>query len=187
MFAYIENGSHQYRVSNGETLLIDWGLAKRIGAAEPTSFLTSGETGHTLAGVSTGTPAYMSPEQAHGEWGRVGPLADVFSVRAGHVASHRLGEVAIDHRGPTWNRLAGLRASERTVERKCVRLRLSKSERDDGKSQSAGLPELLSDHVQCVSMSDYATRSSLDVFANILHKTGYRRILNATGNDERRA
>lgn len=24
MFAYIENGSHQYRVSNGETLLIDF-------------------------------------------------------------------------------------------------------------------------------------------------------------------
>lgn len=31
MFAYIENGSHQYRVSNGETLLIDFVDTAKVG------------------------------------------------------------------------------------------------------------------------------------------------------------
>lgn len=31
MFAYIENGSHQYRVSNGETLLIDFVDSAKVG------------------------------------------------------------------------------------------------------------------------------------------------------------
>jgi serine/threonine-protein kinase len=72
----------------GETLVVDWGLAKVVGrhdgAAEngeatlqPTA--ASGAA-PTQAGAVLGTPGYMSPEQA-GK-GAVGPASDVFSLGA---------------------------------------------------------------------------------------------------------
>jgi hypothetical protein len=50
----------------------DFGLAKRIG----------GGGGATLTGQVLGTPGYMPPEQAAGQWDRVGPAADVYSLGA---------------------------------------------------------------------------------------------------------
>ncbi len=57
----------------GKPLLTDFGLAKDLASIEPE--LT--ETGDIL-----GTPAYMSPEQADGKSGSVGPRADVYSLGA---------------------------------------------------------------------------------------------------------
>jgi serine/threonine protein kinase len=76
----------------GETLVVDWGLAKIIGRNDPGADDTSAEptlrphsasgTGETLAGTALCTPAYMSPEQAEGRLDLLGPASDVYSLGA---------------------------------------------------------------------------------------------------------
>jgi serine/threonine-protein kinase len=74
----------------GETLVVDWGLAKVTGRTEATKI--GGES--TLAtqsaalgdatqeGQAIGTPQYMSPEQASGLWNVVGPASDIYGLGA---------------------------------------------------------------------------------------------------------
>jgi serine/threonine-protein kinase len=74
----------------GETLVVDWGLAKVIGRPEGSS--EAGEATlrpsadssvvATRPGSFIGTPAYMSPEQARGDVDRLGPASDVYSLGA---------------------------------------------------------------------------------------------------------
>jgi WD40 repeat protein/serine/threonine protein kinase len=74
----------------GETLVVDWGLAKPIsrpegvprpdeGTLKPPAAGTADET---VLGTAMGTPQYMSPEQAAGRLDDLGPASDVYSLGA---------------------------------------------------------------------------------------------------------
>jgi tetratricopeptide (TPR) repeat protein len=87
----------------GESLVVDWGLAKRLAAAspapasrdepltqqsatpEPATDGLSAQTDDaplTQAGQVLGTPAYMAPEQAAGDIAGTGMPADIYSLGA---------------------------------------------------------------------------------------------------------
>ncbi len=75
----------------GETLVVDWGLAKALDRPEerqrsPTELPLlrplSGGSSETLFGSTIGTPHYMSPEQAAGLLDRLGPSSDIYSLGA---------------------------------------------------------------------------------------------------------
>jgi hypothetical protein len=74
---------------HGETLVVDWGLAKATGrsdsglSCEHIGPRASGEgSAETIEGSALGTPSFMSPEQAMGHLDRLGPASDVFSLGA---------------------------------------------------------------------------------------------------------
>ncbi len=82
-----------------ETLVVDWGLAKQIGApdiasqstaqadttaavGEPLDSEHESDRAKTRSGSTVGTPQYMAPEQAAGDIEKIGPHTDIYSLGA---------------------------------------------------------------------------------------------------------
>src|SRR5260370_14727661 len=73
---------------HGETLVVDWGLAKAVGKADldpasgerPLTPSSSSGSAETLPGSALRTPAFMSPAQARAHPAPLGPRSDVYSL-----------------------------------------------------------------------------------------------------------
>ncbi len=74
----------------GETLVVDWGLAKANGRESDSSIheeaalrpASASGSAPTVMGSAIGTPAFMPPEQAAGDLNSLGPPSDVYSLGA---------------------------------------------------------------------------------------------------------
>jgi serine/threonine protein kinase/formylglycine-generating enzyme required for sulfatase activity len=115
--------------SFGEVFVLDWGLARLTQPPE------EGSAGPRLtrAGAVTGTPAYMSPEQASGRSDEVTARSDVYSLgatlydllcdrppRSGRDVEHLLAAIAAGTPVPPPSSLAELAPADEELDRICT-------------------------------------------------------------------
>ncbi|MGI6393358.1 MAG: WD40 repeat domain-containing serine/threonine-protein kinase [bacterium] len=74
----------------GETVVLDWGLAKIKGQEDDNSdkfqksfqIFMDADVGKTVVGYAIGTPSYMPPEQAEGKIAEIDEVSDIYSLGA---------------------------------------------------------------------------------------------------------
>jgi hypothetical protein len=164
--------------STGEPHVSDFGLAKRIEAAESMT--------HT--GAIIGTPCYMSPEQAAGSRGDVGPTSDVWSL--GAILYQMLtGRPPFQAAGPMDTLLAVLetdpplpRSLDRTVDRdlEMVALKALQKPQDLRYGSAAALADDLRAYL---SGEPVAARGGgfADVFSRLFRETHHAVVLENWG------
>ncbi len=156
----------------GETLLIDWGIARTLGDASEQASLPVSDPDLTRAGTVAGTPGFMAPEQARGE--TVDERVDVFALGATlfYVLAGKLPWAAatatamIDHVGanrpPDWRRLP----DETAPDLRAIVVKAMASDRDqryaDGGALAADLRRFVSGKL--VGAHRYTRREQLRRF-----------------------
>ncbi len=97
---------------HGETLVIDWGLAKAVSPSQDAqaparaqdlsapAIHLSGENDPTLPGSFAGTPRYAAPEQLDGRIDVLGPACDIYSLGA-ILVEILCNEPALDSKPPS--------------------------------------------------------------------------------------
>jgi serine/threonine protein kinase len=92
----------------GETLVVDWGLAKVVGRDDPTPQPAAEMTlrpaslfgsSDTQMGTAIGTPAYMSPEQSDGRLAQIGPASDIYSLGSTMKCAPGIGPTEVSRHG----------------------------------------------------------------------------------------
>jgi|GEM_PF-1956940 len=135
----------------GETVVLDWGLAKRREGEDLLGGVLAAELGRlrgepgqqTVAGVPLGTPAYMSPEQASGDLDQIDERSDVYSLGA---LLYEVGGGAPPFQGgDAWEIvravLAGPSPSPRAREPRCPRELAAIVERALARERAARYPD----------------------------------------------
>lgn len=99
----------------GEPIVTDFGLARRIG----------GEEGRlTQSGVMVGSPAYMSPEQIAGNPAQIGPLSDIYSLG---IILYELLAGKLPYEGSLFSIIGQIALSEpRPISQKCEGLEVDR-------------------------------------------------------------
>ena len=143
----------------GEVQVLDWGLAKVLGASEPATrpseldtlspiatVRTADDSSQSIDGAVMGTPAYMPPEQARGEIDRLEARSDVFclggillQILTGGAPYEGAAERALDRAagaelGPARSRLDACAADDELVAlaHQCLATRPEDRPRDGG-------------------------------------------------------
>ena len=126
----------------GETIVIDWGLAKDLAVDDPDALdagpYRAAPLDHTMAGAVLGTPAYMAPEQAAGE--PVDERADVYAL--GAILYHVVSGV-VPHEGTHARRDGRARDRRRgapAAGARAGRAARPRRDRDQGDGARAGRP-----------------------------------------------
>lgn len=160
----------------GETVVIDWGLAKDLGMSDEANpddgpYRSAASSELTAAGSIVGTPLYMSPEQSRGT--RVDQRTDVFAIGA---MLWQLCSVAVVPPAEESDRVRILRAAR--IDRDLIAI-ITKAIAHDPNARYRNAGELAADLKAFKSGARIAARD-YSLFAMLVHWIHQRRVVALT-------